>query len=384
MTLMQTHSMTIVLRYFDRSLYWLLANSFFLGLCLSLLVFASGASALTGARIVLHDGSSIVADIVDYRGDQITLSTSFSRELKIDVALISDIEASPDDRDVSTLLLKDGRRVETAPMMVTSGVIALSDGEIIKLADVDKLNPEPWEMGEGYAWEGLASAAFTFARGNTDSDQIDLAVNTQFDSTRDRITLRANVEQDTAIVFIQTEGNEGSGETVSSREPSADNWQLVTKYDYYLEDSANHYLGVNASVEADKFADIRMRSYLGPYYGRKLFEGAWGKLDGELGLVWVDTDFFDAEDTEYLGANWNITGESEVLGGESKVYLTHVGILNVSDDNSLILDTTIGFGFPFLFGLEAAAEFSVDYDGAAAVGKKSVDQSYNLRVGYSW
>ena len=376
--------MTIVLRYFERSYYWRSASTFFIGLFFSTLFLPSEAMALTNARIVLHDGSSIIADIVDYRGDQITLSTSFSRELKIDAALIKDIEASPDDRDVSQLLLKDGRRVETAPMMVTEGVIALSDGEIIKLGDIDKLNPEPWEMGEGYAWKGLASAAFTFSRGNTDSDQIDLDVNTQFDSTRDRITLRANVEQDTAIVSVQRQENDGSTEVVSSSEPTADNWQLVTKYDYYLEDWANHYLGVNASVEADKFADIRMRSYLGPYYGRKLFDGGWGKLDGELGLVWVNTDFFDATDTEYLGANWNITGESEVLGGRSKVYLTHVGILNVSDDNSLILDTTVGFGFPFLFGLEAAAEFTIDYDGAAAVGKQSVDQSYNLRVGYSW
>jgi putative salt-induced outer membrane protein YdiY len=169
-----------------------------------------------------------------------------------------------------------------------------------------------------------------------------------------------------------------------SRESSADNWQVVTKYDYYLEDWSNHYLGVNASVEADKFTDIRLRSYLGPYYGRKLFDGAWGKLDSELGFVWVDTDFFDADDTEYLAANWNITGESEILGGDSKIYLTHVGILNVSDDNSLILDTTVGFGFPFFFGLEAAAEFRLDYDGAAAAGKESIDQSYNLRVGYRW
>jgi hypothetical protein len=127
-----------------------------------------------------------------------------------------------------------------------------------------------------------------------------------------------------------------------------------------------------------------LRSYIGPYYGRKLFNGSWGKLDGELGFVRVDTDFYNADDTEYYGANWNFTGESMVLGGDSRLYLTHVGILNISDDNSVILDTTVGFGFPFFFGLEAAAEFSIDYDGAAAVGKESVDQSYNLRVGYSW
>ena len=98
----------------------------------------------------------------------------------------------------------------------------------------------------------------------------------------------------------------------------------------------------------------------------------------------METDFLNAEDTDYLGANWNFTGESKALGGGSRVYLTHVGIVNLSDDNSLLLNTTLGFGFPLLFGLDAAAEFKVDYDGAAAVGKESVDQSYNLRVGYSW
>lgn len=374
--------MTIVPRYLDQSADWLLSVKFSFFFLVTLL-FSVEASAITNARVILHDGSVIFANIVDYRVDQLILDTSFSSEMKIDATLVRDIEASPDDRSLSSLLLKDGRRVEAAPLIVTGGILALSDGEVIKLTDIDKLNPEPWEMGQGYAWEGLASAAFTVARGNTDSDQLDVAINTQFDSTRDRFTLRASIEQDQASVAVPGDA-EASDNVTRSRESSADNWQVVTKYDYYLEDWSNHYLGVNASVEADKFTDIRLRSYLGPYYGRKLFDGAWGKLDSELGFVWVDTDFFDADDTEYLAANWNITGESEILGGDSKIYLTHVGILNVSDDNSLILDTTVGFGFPFFFGLEAAAEFRLDYDGAAAAGKDSVDQSYNLRVGYRW
>ena len=379
---MQTHFMTIVPRYLDQSVDWSLSVKF--SFCfIVILLFSVEARAINNARVILHDGSVIFANIVDYRVDQLTLDTSFSSELKIDATLVRDIEASPDDRSLSLLLLKDGRRVEAAPLIVTGGILALSDGEVIKLTDIDKLNPEPWEMGQGYAWEGLASAAFTVARGNTDSDQLDVAINTQFDSTRDRFTLRASIEQDQASLAISADADPSDNLT-RSRESSADNWQVVTKYDYYLEDWSNHYLGVNASVEADKFTDIRLRSYLGPYYGRKLFDGGWGKLDSELGFVWVDTDFFDADDTEYLAANWNITGESEILGGDSKIYLTHVGILNVSDDNSLILDTTVGFGFPFFFGLEAAAEFRLDYDGAAAAGKESIDQSYNLRVGYRW
>ncbi len=335
------------------------------------------------AMITLTDGSMLRATIKEIRSGEVTVSTSFASNLTIASHLISDIDVDHEAQETSVLLLDDGRRVEASPLLVSSGALALTSGEVIKLAQIDVLNPEPWEMGQGYAWEGLASAAFTVNRGNSDKDQLDFSVNTQFDSTRDRITLRANVEQDTAIVSVQTDVD-GETRTVQSREPAADNWRVVAKYDYYLEDWTTHYLGINASVEADKFADINLRSYLGPYYGRKLFDGGWGKLDAELGLVRVETDFLNAEDTDYLGANWNFTGESKALGGGSRVYLTHVGIVNLSDDNSLLLNTTLGFGFPFLFGLDAAAEFKVDYDGAAAVGKESVDQSYNLRVGYSW
>lgn len=362
----------------DRSADWSLL--FFL---ISIAVaWPQQAQAIVQSRVLLFDGSIIVGDIVSYENDAVTLNTSFNRELSIEASLIKDIEAPAEDLSIATLMLKDGRKVEAAPFIVTSGVLALSDGEIVKLSDVDKLNPEPWEMGQGYAWKGLASVALTVARGNTDADQLDLGVNTQFDSTRDRITLRASAERDTAIVSVPSASGDGSFERVSK--PSADNWRIIGKYDYYLKDLTKHYLGVNASVEADKFTDIRLRSYIGPYYGRKLFNGSWGKLDGELGFVRVDTDFYTADDTEYYGANWNFTGESMVLGGDSRLYLTHVGILNISDGNSVILDTTLGLGFPFFFGLEAAAELSIDYDGAAAAGKDAVDQSYNLRVGYSW
>lgn len=362
----------------DRSADWSLL--FFL---ISIAVaWPQEAQAITQSRVLLFDGSIVVGDIVSYGSDVVTLNTSFNPELSIDVTLIKDIEAPAEDLSIATLMLKDGRKVEAAPFIVTSGLLALSDGEIVKLSEVDKLNPEPWQMGQGYAWKGLASVALTIARGNTDADQLDLAVNTQFDSTRDRITLRANAERDTAIVTVPSPSGDGTFERVSK--PSADNWQIIGKYDYYLKDLTKHYLGVNASVEADEFTDIRLRSYIGPYYGRKLFNGSWGKLDGELGFVRVDTDFYTADDAEYYGANWNFTGESMVLGGDSRLYLTHVGILNISDGNSVILDTTLGLGFPFFFGLEAAAELSIDYDGAAAVGKDAVDQSYNLRVGYSW
>ena len=52
--------------------------TFFLGLCLTTLVLSPSANALTNARIVLHDGSSIVADIVAYRGGDVVMGWFFA------------------------------------------------------------------------------------------------------------------------------------------------------------------------------------------------------------------------------------------------------------------------------------------------------------------
>ena len=49
-----------------------------------------------------------------------------------------------------------------------------------------------------------------------------------------------------------------------------------------------------------------------------------------------------------------------------------------------IYRTTVGLRFPLLFGIEAAAEATADYDGGAAEGKDKLDEALKFRVGYTW
>ena len=83
----------------------------------------------------------------------------------------------------------------------------------------------------------------------------------------------------------------------------------------------------------------------------------------------------------YGAVNWNLTGESSILGGDSKLYLRHIGILGVSGSDQLLLKTTAGLSFPLLFGFQAAAEITVDYDASLDT---EVDEKYNFRIGYAW
>ncbi len=328
--------------------------------------------------IHLTDGSILVGTIRGYEEDHLIIDTAFASGLKVDATLIAEA-----NQPIEAELLLDDQRVVTVPeMVVSSGQLSLG-GEVIPIDAIAMMDPEDWQKGEGYQWQGSAGAALAFNRGNTISDQLDITADSQFESIRDRVTVRGKIERDDTVKLVQTIDEQGQTQIEQQSSLTADRWEIIGKYDYFLSDPKD-YLGLNASVEADALADIRLRTYLGPYFGRQLFDNHWGSLDGEIGAVYVDTDFRIADDTTYPGLNWNLTGESDALGFDSRLYLTHVGILNLQHSNQPILNTTIGLSFPFVLGLEAATELIVNYDGGAAAGTDKVDQAYKFRFGYSW
>lgn len=329
-------------------------------------------------KIELLDGSIIYGEVVDLHGDTLTLATSFNSALTIDVSLVKHMYSSAE----TELLLEDERVLTVPALAVRDGQLALDGGEKIALVAVQAVNPEDWEEGKGYDWTGNSGLALAYNRGNTKTDEFDVAVDTTLRSTRDRIIVRANLEQD----FTYNKEQRIDGDVVSNlenKQTTADNWQVLTKYDYFLKD-VDYYIGVNVNFEADALADIKLRTYVGPYYGRRLVDNSNLSLDAEFGAVYVSTDFMTAEDTNYPGINWNFTGESSIVGGDSRLYLKHVGIIDLDNADAFILNTTVGLAFPLVLGLEAAGEFTLNYDGGAAEGKDELDQVYKFRIGYAW
>ena len=338
-------------------------------------------------RIQLTDGTVIVGVVTGIRGGKVKVATAFSDdELKIPADMVANFEQIQETH----LMLKDESMVTLPAIAVVDGALVL-ESETIALVDIDVMNPEPWEQGQGFKWTGDTSAALAVARGNTDTNELDVAINTVLKSTRDRYTLNGSIDMDDT-------GTAGS----DVRTDTSDKWKLLGKYDYYLKNDRN-YVGFNLAVESDALADIDIRTYVGPYFGRVLLDNDMISLDGELGLAYVSTEYtqpqFDdiecldsagasrgpkacAFDKKSYGAvNWNLTGESNILGGSSKLYLRHVGIVGTEGTEDVLLKTTAGLSFPLVFGFQAAAEFSIDYDGSL---DEEVDQKYSFRVGYAW
>ncbi|MFV0277576.1 MAG: YdiY family protein [Parahaliea sp.] len=327
-------------------------------------VAAETGSALTD-EIVLVNGSRVLGTITATRDGVVTMETEFAGVLSIAQDKIQSMHTG---RPV-VMKLGDGTVVENQPIVTQDSELvlpaSLTTGSSYSLADLAVMNPEPWELGQGYRWTGLVSAALTMQDGNTDSKEFDYRLESVWRSLRDRFTITGTGEMDEA-----------------NSQKNAENWKLIGKYDYFLD--GPWYTGINAGVEADKFADLDLRYYIGPYIGRQIFEAPELTLAVEGGAVYVNEDYIVADDEEYPGLNWTVNASSNVLGGESRLYLSHNGILNLDDAGDLIMNTTLGLAFPLMYNIEAAAELVLQYDSGVPDDVEEVDQTYRFRIGYVW
>ena len=378
----------------------------FLGLLSGLFHFSVWASDDTvvsaaespPARIVLMDQSVIWGEVIDIREGEVVVETQWLGEVSIDLTAIMLLES---DQEIE-LLTKDQNKFALSSLQVVEGVVVLEDKENLAVDELYVANPEDWEEGRGYSLEGRVTSAVEFLRGNTPTDQFNADFETILRSQRDRITFRGDYAETSAVVLspeydalgepvLDDNGDQAVTKTSTQ---TIDNWAIVGKYDYFLSNSQN-YLGVDLGVNADRFADIERRAYIGPYFGRKLFVDKTYQLDAELGLSYVETDFIERDydddpvaanspDNYFTGINLNFTGETELFDGALNLYLRQTNILNVSDMDKSIYRTTFGLRFPLLLGLEVAAEASADYDGGAAPGKEKLDEAVRFRIGYNW
>ncbi|MAT92625.1 MAG: hypothetical protein CME59_08485 [Halioglobus sp.] len=331
--------------------------------CLALVPLnaAAGEAAATD-EIVLTDGSRILGRVIGSRDGELSVETDFAGTLTIPLDKIESLSATTP----ATLLLADETVISEQPVAIEDGELVLAEpAQTLPVETLSVLNPEPWELGQGYKWTGLVNLALVMERGNTDTDELDYKLETAWRSVDDRYRLNARGEND-----------ENSGTK------TADNWRVSAQWDYFLTDP--NYWGLLAQAEKDKFQDLDLRWLAGPYYGRQFFAAPAFTLSGEFGASYVEEDFKLAEDQEYGAANWQIDLSSNYLGGDSRLYMQQFGLWNLEDTSDVVVNTTLGLGFPLLFGFEAAAEILWEYDSGAVDNVDEMDETYSLRIGYTW
>lgn len=317
-------------------------------------------------EITMLDGSRLMGRVVRVREGSLELETDFAGTLTIPMDKVSGIRTE----EPVVMGLAGDKVIDDQPLVVEEQQVVVVDpaasaGEQLALSELLLVNPEPWELGEGYKWTGLANFALTMERGNTDTDELDYRLESVWRSVRDRFTLRFNGELD--------ESNDIK---------SAENWNIQGKYDYFFDGPI--YGGVQAYAENDKFADLRLRYYIGPYIGREFFTAPAFSFSADAGVAHVDEDYYVAEDQNYPAGTWNIDMASDYLGGDSRLYFRQNGLWNLDNTADVVINSTFGLAFPLLWNFEAAAEVLWEYDSGAPDDIEELDQTYSVRLGYTW
>jgi len=315
-------------------------------------------------EIVLKNGSRLIGSVSEIRDQVLTLETDFAGTLSIEM----DQVASVHTESPVVVLKVDESVVRENPLLLDEGLVEVPGADqTYPLQDLLVVNPEPWELGQGYRWTGVVNFALALERGNSDTDELDYNLESVWRSKRDRYTFRLNGEIDEA-----------------NGEKNADNWQATGKYDYFqlLEDP--NYVGLLAFAEKDKFRDLDLRYLIGPYIGRQFYDEPVFSMSGELGFSYVTEEYNIAEDQDYGASNWNLHASSDFLGGDSSLYFDQIGIWNLEDTADVVVNTTFGLSFPLLWSLEAAAEVLFEYDSGAVDDVDDLDETYKFRIGYTW
>jgi hypothetical protein len=335
------------------------------------------------ARIELVDQSVIYGEITDIHDGELYVATEWMGDVIIALSSILHLES---DQDIE-LLTTEQEKLALSSLMVVDGEVVLEEADNLALDQLDVANPEEWEQGHGYHITGRVTSAIEYNRGNTETDKLNLDAESILESLRDRITLRADYEDSSALVLdTDDDGNpkqDADGNATKTSQATADNWRVEGKYDYFLSDPRN-YLGLNVGFHADQFADMDRRTYASAYYGRKILTRDTLTFDAELGLSYVDTDFVVSDDESYMGVTINLTGEAQLFDSRVTLYFRQANIINTESAEKSIYRTKVGLRFPLFLGLEAAAEATADYDGGAAEGKEKLDETLKFRIGYTW
>ncbi len=317
--------------------------------------------------MVMQNGSRIVGTLVSAGDGTIKFETPWGGTLEVASANVVSVETDA----VTTVMMADGEIYRDKRLLATQENITIErEGQAPRtypVTDISMVNPDPWLLGEGWNFFGRVTGAFQAERGNSETDEIDLGYQLTVRDLKNRFSFRGLAEFD-----------EANGERIT------ENWALRNKYDRFYSDDPDNYYGAKLRLEYDKFADLDLRTLVGPHIGRELFDTSRLELRGEFGIVYVDEQFDVAEDNDYYGSLIEFEAESDILGFGTTLYLFHDTTINFDSWDEPLSNTTLGLRMPLIFGFETAFEARYEYNGSAPDEVDTTDETYTFSIGYAW
>lgn len=228
------------------------------------------ALATTAAADEVHllNGDRLTGRIVDVRDGTLSLSSDVLGDLAIPMKAIATFAT---DEPVE-IHLSDGAVLRQTVATGDDGEVRTTgnagvDAQAVPLAAIAAVNPR---YGR---WSGSVSAGALIARGNTETENANAAVEAVRRGERDRLSLGAS------YLYARQENDAGDEETTT------DAWRVRGQYDYFVTKRLYPY--GRFYVERDRPAEVLLRLIPGAGLGYEWFQGPAYFLATEGGLAWL-------------------------------------------------------------------------------------------------
>ena len=334
-------------------------------LSMALLLITGNALA---DELIMNDGSRLFGEVVKRENGTLEFKTTYAGVIKVQWAEVSELHADEPMQlmldDESTLTAQQIKNTEDGIYLDDDIEPDLSEPSLAQ-SELAFINPDPWRTGEGYRLSGHVNFALEKERGNTDKDEIDIDGDVTWRYRHDRFRMFGELERDR-----------------NNSKKTKDKWKQRNSYDHLF---TNHWFaGAFLGFEHDRFADLNLRTIVGPKVGYQWFEGRDMNLSTEIGPMYVDEDFDKDEDDDYPGLGWMIDFDKYLFKEFMQFYHLQTGVWNLDDTSNVVWDTWTGLRFPLAWGFVTSTEMQVEYDSGAAENKDDVDTTYTLKIGYQW
>ena len=327
-------------------------------------LFSLNATSVSADTLVMHDGSRLNGEVIRQEDGSLEFSTSYAGVIKIQWSEVSEVMSEKPMQ----LYLSSEELIQTQVIQRTDTSLTVetaSGSRQLVSTELISINPDNWQRGQGYKLSGRVNLALEFSEGNTDKDELDLDGELTARRQRDRLRVSGQFEKDKA-----------AGVT------TAESWILNSKYDYFVSDK--WYYGGTLGFKNDEFADLDLRTTVGPHVGYQFYESKAINLSVDAGLLYVSEDFMIASDNEYAALGWTVDYDQLLFDTGIQLYHRQTGRFQIDEVDNVLLDTWTGLRFPLYAGVQASAEVQADYDGGAPSNVDEVDTTYRLKLGYQW
>ena len=309
-------------------------------------------------QVELSTGERISGRLVSLAWGTLTFSTAYG-DLYIPWEMVSGL-----DVESPILVTVGGARPE--PAQRASGTAAagltLDPGGLVAFPAITAIaRPQP-----PIALHGTASAGFVRSGGNSDVNSLRL------DSD---VSIRARSNRYSATGMIVRSSDRGV--------ETARNWSASLKYDRFV--SPRFFINANAILTNDEFRDLALRSALGAGFGYQVIDDSRVKLMADAGIGWVYENLRQQPGDRYTAARESASLDVFlVLPDRLRVFHKHDGYFGVTGEDNMFIRTQNGIAIGIAGGFVTTTRLDVDYDRVPAPGRRNVDRTVAVTLGYQF